>query len=254
MNKYIFTFLIFIAYTNLLQSQPAVSLSGTIEYTFYVNEVKVAERIEGLTKKDPSFALYAGSMQQMTTIKKGLNPILSVCDNFTLFELAPSVISSDPNYKTNYFTAKTMAMDGIEQQLTDHEANTRITQYLWQGSLISIEDHYQQIKWTSTGNTKKNRNYVLNEMTGTKPDGSIFHVWYAPALPYPYGPRGIDGLPGVVFEVYFGEAQTEGIVLKNINLSARNIPCRLKLPKAQTSLNKQEWADLLQKLENERRF
>lgn len=245
---------LFFTHAIQLQSQVSNTVSGTIEYSFYVDEDKIKERIDRLARKDPSFAHFAGSMRQMTTIKKELKPILTVCDNSTLFGLAPTAIATDPTYEINYFTAKTMAMDGIEQQLTDHNANSRITQYLWKGSLLSVEDNYQQIAWTSTGNTKEENNYVLNEMKGVKPDGSIFYAWYAPSLPYPYGPRGIDGLPGVVFEVYLGEEQAEGIILKSINLSTENVQCNLELPKGQTSLSKQEWTDLLQKLSDERRF
>lgn len=93
---------------------------------------------------------------------------------------------------------------------------------------VIIKDNYNTKDWIITNDTKKIDNYncikaiykydFLNRKGEIKK--GIVTAWFAPSLPYSFGPKNYYGLPGLILELT--EGSTTYIVTK-IELSNKNI-------------------------------
>lgn len=76
-------------------------------------------------------------------------------------------------------------------------------------SVVHITEPYKKFGWKITGNTKMIGSYPCREALGSITKESMccgkvtipITAWFAPSLPFPFGPMGYDGLPGLVLEV-----------------------------------------------------
>ncbi|MFY7739997.1 MAG: GLPGLI family protein [Flavobacterium sp.] len=77
------------------------------------------------------------------------------------------------------------------------------------GETINVISDYQEYKWEITSETKKINGYTCYRATcvyieddKTRNVKKTFHpeVWFTPEIPASFGPRGLDGLPGLVLE------------------------------------------------------
>ncbi len=85
----------------------------------------------------------------------------------------------------------------------------KITQKYSYGELFNVVKDFEEFKWEITTETKIINGYKCFKATTYKeeydPTRNItrkFHpaVWFAPEIPAPFGPKGLDGLPGLVLE------------------------------------------------------
>jgi len=70
--------------------------------------------------------------------------------------------------------------------------------------LYLIEEPSNQIKWKLTNETKSILGYTSYKATYTKIEMGKpipIEAWYAPELPYNFGPMGYHGLPGLILEI-----------------------------------------------------
>lgn len=81
------------------------------------------------------------------------------------------------------------------------------------GILYLVEDPYNMYQWEITKETKIILGYKCYKAIGHYEEYNTIKkitqqftptVWFTPELPYPYGPKGYDGLPGLVLEVIIG--------------------------------------------------
>jgi len=68
------------------------------------------------------------------------------------------------------------------------------------GKAFLIEKETKAPAWKLTGKQKKIGSYVCQQATYTK-DSTKVEAWFTPQVPISAGPRGFDGLPGLVMEV-----------------------------------------------------
>ncbi|PHS65722.1 MAG: hypothetical protein COB12_06530 [Flavobacterium sp.] len=73
--------------------------------------------------------------------------------------------------------------------------------------LYLIEEPSNQIKWELINETKVILGYTCYKATFTKIviKSVTIEAWYAPDLPYKFGPRGNHGLPGLILEIIQNE-------------------------------------------------
>lgn len=64
-----------------------------------------------------------------------------------------------------------------------------------------IEEKYPRLAWTISEETKEIGGYPCQKAT-TQFAGRNYTVWFAPALPFPYGAWKLHGLPGLVLEAF----------------------------------------------------
>lgn len=77
------------------------------------------------------------------------------------------------------------------------------------GETVNVLLPFNRFKWVVTNETKRILNFdcykataVYEEYNPLTKSNSKFNItaWFSPELPFPFGPSGIDGLPGLVLE------------------------------------------------------
>lgn len=62
-----------------------------------------------------------------------------------------------------------------------------------------VNDVFPEIKWQLVNEQKTINNIQVNKAVGTY-RGNTWNVWYAPSIPYSFGPWKLNGLPGLILE------------------------------------------------------
>lgn len=101
---------------------------------------------------------------------------------------------------------------------------------------ILLKDNDPKKNWVISTETKLIDNYKCykaeyiesykNSNGATKTRSII--AWFSPSLPYPYGPRGYNGLPGLVLELFDKDKATT-MIIKSIDIKQN--PIEIKFPK-----------------------
>jgi len=116
------------------------------------------------------------------------------------------------------------------------------------GSLYNILIPYDEYKWDITNETKMISGYkcykaicVYEEYDTRRKKNLVFNpeVWFAPKIPFPFGPRGLDGLPGLVLEGKF----SSGIYFyaTDIKFSIKNKNFELEKPRKGMNVSNDEF-------------
>lgn len=155
----------------------------------------------------PKLTLAESQREIFSTMLKGdklvenLRPVLTFNNNISLFsppdtpnlEYTMASISAGCytkiyvnllNRKVSYYTESAGAVNDVNEFLVENEVPKNIWTMLSETKLI---DGYTCIKATST----------------QKIDGETQNLtaWFCPKLPYPFGPFGVFGLPGLILEL-----------------------------------------------------
>ena len=91
-------------------------------------------------------------------------------------------------------------------------------------SVVHVEQDFASLDWTLSEERKTIGRYDCRKATGsfsfTNHLGNLVTVpvtaWFAPALPYPYGPLGYHGLPGLILELELASGNRRGYRAKEI--------------------------------------
>ena len=74
-----------------------------------------------------------------------------------------------------------------------------------------VQENWVPIDWQLLDRTKQINGYECKMAKGTF-RGREYTVWYAPTLPYPYGPWKLFGLPGIILEAHDKKKQFHFVV------------------------------------------
>lgn len=120
------------------------------------------------------------------------------------------------------------------------------------GEIFNIQ--VEEDDWVITNEKKIIQGYVcykatttreeINYYTGTK---SVFNptVWFTPEIPIPFGPKGLDGLPGLVLE---GTINGKTIIYASkIEFYSNDCNKDLNMPKGGVNVTKEEYGKLMAK-------
>ncbi len=85
------------------------------------------------------------------------------------------------------------------------------------GQKFLIQSSIEKLPWKLINEEKEILGYSCRKAEYTDEDGTLITVWFAPELPFSYGPATFVGLPGVVLEM------SEGKEKVNFTITAANI-------------------------------
>jgi len=151
----------------------------------------------------------------------------------------------------NYKMAKVLA-GGIRYK--NQNTKEKIERRNSLGMTVNIFYSFDEYKWTITNETKKIGEYICRKAISTKTDidtvkneEKVFNVeaWFTNEIPVPFGPAGLDGLPGLVLE-----ASPNGKIVFYVDKIIFNYSSDKKLlcrPKGGTNFSEKEYLTLLQK-------
>ena len=69
-----------------------------------------------------------------------------------------------------------------------------------------IEDTVQKLEWTFVDEEREILGYTCKRAIA-KQNNLTLNAWYAPSLPFSFGPNGTVGLPGLILEVEYGSSK-----------------------------------------------
>lgn len=138
---------------------------------------------------------YAKTTSMFTSFTAKVNDSLMKAQIAEQFKNAPdpaqvnlTITGGVPATKEKFFTNKTGST-----QVSELKALA--------GALFLIESKHPQIDWKIIDSTKLIGGYVCQKATGNS-YGRLYTAWFCTDLPYSFGPRRLNGLPGLILEAY----------------------------------------------------
>lgn len=184
-----------------------------------------------------------------------------------IFKNQPKVLYQLVFNKNESFFEKSQTMDDANRSLnfaeskvgkgvfyTNRPKKLIINQKFYSGEdfLISVPP----FEWKLTQETKKIGNYVCYKATTIKHVESrngkmqrAVTAWYTTQIPYNYGPKDYNGLPGLILEL-----QEDNLLINATKITIQ--PTKKKIiekPSIGQEVNQQEFDSIVKKLYNERR-
>lgn len=117
-----------------------------------------------------------------------------------------------------------------------------------QNGILNIVYPYDEYKWEITNETKVISGYkcykatcVYGEFDFRRNKQLTFNpeVWFTPEIPVPFGPRGLDGLPGLVLEASFNSRIY--FYATKIEFNVKNSKIKIERPSNGKYLTKKEY-------------
>lgn len=141
---------------------------------------------------------------------------------------------------------------GFDLRYKDLKEKVKVVQKNYSGQLINIVKPFNEYEWEITKETKRIGGYecykaITRVQKYSKARGKelIFDpiVWFTPDIPVPFGPKGLDGLPGLVME-----ASVNGRVYfyaTRINLKQEEQETAINIFKGGKEITEEEYEELL---------
>lgn len=101
----------------------------------------------------------------------------------------------------------------------------------------------EEVKWDISSESKYIGKFKVLKATTTRKLGSSYvekvEAWFAPELPYPFGPVGYDGLPGLILEMH-----RDKVVYKFKQIREKDVT--IKLPKSSKEMTFEKYYEMLE--------
>lgn len=142
----------------------------------------------------------------------------------------------------------------------DTEAKSRIESLQLMGEKMNVIRQYDNFDWEITDETKEIGNFLAYKAKTTFTTENNFTneldkfeitAWFCPQIPAPFGPKGIDGLPGLVLEVNLGSSW---LYATEVNLSSDFEDSILSPPKKGISLSEEKFNALRKERYSKNRY
>ena len=197
--------------STLLKAQSgAPSVSGYIEYSYIVDSTSIHNQLAESRENNPEqYATFAPVVIQATKIAENFSIGLYFSATEAISYLNPEAFMEKDNSDMAYSIATTIMVSGDKRYYSNSIDDTRLFEVMMGGTSIHVTEDYDKYSWTISDQTKQIGKYTcrLAEGSYTKNTSCCglervrLTAWFAPSLSYPYGPMGIDGLPGLILEV-----------------------------------------------------
>ena len=236
MKNYYYLILLLISNSIISQENLAIySMSCNIDHTELKNKDELLNYVD-LNSEDISFNLY------FTKSK-------------SIFYLTDKIKAPEKKISLPSIKAEIIGVFFI---------NTEIGKYYNQvstyGNKFIIEDSIKKIKWEFVNEKKKIDKFIcykaqfstkiyLDDGEGGKIEkNKTVEVWYAPEIPFPTGPLGYCGLPGLIIELH-DDIFTYTLKSLNLNIKKSN---KINMPKEGKLLSRKEYDIIYLELKNKR--
>lgn len=163
----------------------------------------------------------------------------------SLYQLRNEVVEDNLSNKLAIST-----VGGHTTYFKDLSQQSRIEQKRYSGQLLNVIMEYGRFAWNITRESKMIGQYLCYKAEATMVFSGKFGeevstpimAWFTMSIPAPYGPQGIDGLPGLILEATVGESDRY-IYASKVTLHPG--PLELKLPKGGKAISNKEYEKIL---------
>lgn len=159
-------------------------------------KTKTAYSVEkSLTEEEKKVSWKVEYARKMKRDIESLEYSLKIDNNKSEFELIEKLKFSD--YETNSMAS----VDQGHRYYVDHEQF--IERLNFSGEEFLIVEKAKGFKWKLKNESKEILGFTCYKATYEKTGefGIKIDAWYAPELPFPFGPKGYNGLPGLILEI-----------------------------------------------------
>lgn len=195
MNKIIFSFLTFMSINSFAQ-QKNESKNDIVKVTYKSSLYKDSESIKDSKLRD-----------KITQYQESFEFELFFDKTKSIYRLVDNINFDDQSIE--YQITRGLSNELYYKDLLKKE---KIKQTTALDELFNIVKSFEQYKWVVSSETKVIDGYTCYKATchyeeydDNRKMSLSFNpvVWFAPSLPYSFGPMGLDGLPGLVLEGTF---------------------------------------------------
>ncbi|MEZ4855093.1 MAG: GLPGLI family protein [Gelidibacter sp.] len=182
----------------------------TVSNCIYAQEVKVNNISKVIYKRSVYQDLEIKSKNpDVNKIGKHVSEIIKELEFELLFNTNSSIYHIVPNLKLEEspFYKLVAGTESIYYRKVDTKEFLKNVQTL--GTPINVIMDYNKYNWIITKETKMFGEYKCYKATAIYKEFNPIHksvstftpiVWFTPEIPVPFGPEGLDGLPGLVLE------------------------------------------------------
>lgn len=222
--KIILTFFFLISFKTVL-SQKSLSITYTIETKFDLEEMRDTE---------------AQEMSMMVSdIMSDFEFQLMIDGGESIFKQSEQLVRDDIN-PLSYKLATGFCSGNEVWHTKKGDTIKRVA--LLDSNPLTILILNEEVKWEILNKTKYIGKFKVIKATTTRKLGSNYvekiDVWFAPELPYSFGPLGYNGLPGLILEMH-----RDNIVYKFKEVEEKNIS--IKFPKGSKEMTFEEYYKIL---------
>ena len=200
---------------SLLSAQStATPVYGRITYAVTSDSAAFYTSMDSMRRANPEqHAMVGQDITDQFELSRTLTFELHFDRDESIFQLVREAIPTAGKDEFIYKGAVGMAMGdtGEQRHYLNTNDSTRLTEQTMGGSssLMHVPEAFDKWEWTITGETKQIGRYLCREATSSYSfesykGGTVtvpVTAWFAPQLPFPYGPNGYDGLPGLILEL-----------------------------------------------------
>lgn len=216
---------LFFAFVGTISGQKSLSVYYTIDSKFDSKELEYAEaqRMAGMVAEimtDFEFQLQIANNESIfkkseQLVRDDINPLM--------YELASGFCSGNEIWYTKMG-------DPIKRiALLNSEPST----------VLTLDE---KVAWEITNDTKYIGKFKVLKATTTRKLGSNYveeiEAWFAPELPYSFGPIGYNGLPGLILEMH-----RDRVVYKFKEIKEKDVT--IKLPKSTKEMTFEKYYEML---------
>ncbi|WP_157974417.1 GLPGLI family protein [Lewinella sp. IMCC34183] len=204
-------------------------IEGTVIYRWHSDTAMMDSIFRQLQDKNPAdFAMVGANLQRSEQIIRQLTFELLFTPTEAVWQIVEDAMAASEDAAGPYMMVK-MRAGGNRIHYVNVTEKERLYEIKFgqSGGVVHVTTPYDKFTWQLTGRSKQVGKYTCREAkveyvegTGTngKPITRSYIAWFTPQLPYPYGPAGIDGLPGLILELYFDERAITGYRAESIDI------------------------------------
>ncbi|MCX7551392.1 GLPGLI family protein [Xanthomarina sp. F2636L] len=211
-----------------------------------INEVnyKIFMKEDLNTKMDPQIK------NRIEDINKAINQIecrLVFNNQFSVFKQIKKLGIDD-----NDLSHKIASVFVNGDYYVDLDNKNKMIQKWFSDELFNISIQFKSLEWEITKETKQigkylcykatSIRYVSNSISNTNKEFTTT-VWFTPEIPFPFGPQGMDGLPGLVLEATQDDKMY--YYASEIKLNIQNENSELSIPKKGTLISETDYSKLV---------
>ncbi|MFT7120081.1 MAG: GLPGLI family protein [Neolewinella sp.] len=246
--------------TSTSPSSEIIKIHGIVTYDYYIDTLQSEASLQQLKQEKPeTYALYGESFRASNKYRDNLKFNLNFNEFSSLFQVNEQAgFSIDEDLE--HTTAVIIATNARDRYFLNHKEKIRLTRASIENSPVNVVESYKKHTWTLTGNEKCVEGRKLLEATTpnitTDRNGDeaihLVRVWYAPDLPFSFGPLGYDGLPGLIMELRFGPKFTSGFTAIEIDISKQEKAKPIRKPKATADITEGDFQRRILELRQQR--
>ncbi|MFY7739998.1 MAG: GLPGLI family protein [Flavobacterium sp.] len=197
-KKYLLLFFTFIGFTSIIFSQ-SVENEKVIHVVYKMAKYD-GENSEQRNKLNP----------EMKQIANDFDKAIAETEMDLFFNKTKSIFKKKEGLNQEGFANRFIdAYIGGQLYYRDIESKEKIKQIDFSGEKFNVINSFEEYKWNITNESKEINGFKCYMATThlsvfskqkNKTIETDITVWFTPSIPYSFGPRGFDGLPGLVVE------------------------------------------------------